>query len=76
MLVEDAMDLTVRPKVVGLIEALPRHEAALLSLSNSQYDHYDSEEPVVDPGYVADEILKELSEVAGSRDMSRLDPNA
>jgi len=49
---------------------------ALLSLSYSQYDHYDSEEPVVDTAYVADEVLQQLSEIAGSRDMDRFDPSA
>jgi len=76
MLVEDAMDRTVSSLVDGLIEALPRHEVALLSLSYSQYDHYDSEEPVVDTAYVADEVLQQLSEIAGSRDMDRFDPSA
>ena len=59
-----------------LIEGLPHHEVAFLSLSNSHYEHYDSEEPVLDPNYVAGQILEKLSEVAGDRDMSRFDLSA
>jgi hypothetical protein len=74
-LLDDAWDRTLRPVLRTIVDAIPRHEAALLTIG-AIWELDEGDEPALGifPDLIQRNLQQMLSKIAGARDMSRFDP--
>jgi hypothetical protein len=74
-LLDDAWDKTLGPVLRAIVGAIPRHEAALLTIG-AVWDLDEDYEtaPGIMPDLIQRNLQQMVSKMAGARDMSRFDP--
>ena len=74
-LLDDAWDKTLGPVLGAIVGAIPRHEAALLTIGAIwDLDEDYETAPGVMPDLIQRNLQQMVSKLAGTRDMSRFDP--
>jgi hypothetical protein len=74
-LLDDAWDKTLGPVLRAIVGAIPRHEAALLTIGAIwDLDEDYETAPGVMPDLIQRNLQQMVSKMAGTRDMSRFDP--
>ncbi len=74
-LLDNAWDRTLTPALSAIVDAIPRYEAALLTIG-AIWDLDEEYElaPVIMPDLIRRNLEQMVSKLAGARDMSRFDP--